>query len=185
MSEGLITGLGFLTSSFGFSCIRPQEFRKIHIQPKYVIYHAIWKQCLSVFNWFFSFACNKPLPVSLPLSLFPNPLHIWLLSRTRPHIYMSKTFQSFMAINVRPPVDWWWTPSILYISLLPASCTCESSGDSTTAARRPNTALIRWLIGQHAGAASVRPEPSRSSNILQGKLLSLSKTSGRTGELSG
>lgn len=75
-------------------------------------------------------------------------------------------------------------PSIIFIFPLPASCTCHSSGDSTAAARRPPSTDLVWrLIGQHAGAASVRPEPTGSSNVLKGKLFSLSEASCRTGEL--
>ncbi|PWA16669.1 hypothetical protein CCH79_00017485, partial [Gambusia affinis] len=36
------------------------------------------------------------------------------------------------------------------------------------------------LTGQHAGTPPIRPEPTRSSDVLQRKLLSLPKTSGRT-----
>lgn len=75
-------------------------------------------------------------------------------------------------------------PCILLLSLPSASCTCQSSGDGTAAARHPPTTLSWRLTGQHAGAASIRPEPTRRSDILQGKLFSMSEASRRTGGLS-
>lgn len=74
--------------------------------------------------------------------------------------------------------------AIISVSLLPASCTCQSRGDNFTAARGSGTAVVGWLVGQHAGTASVGPEPTGSPDILQGKLLGMSKTRGGTGGLS-
>lgn len=69
------------------------------------------------------------------------------------------------------------------LSVFPASCTRHSSGDSAAAAHPPAAGLVRRLVGQHAGPASVRPDPTGGSNILQRKLFGLSEASSRTGEL--
>lgn len=75
------------------------------------------------------------------------------------------------------------------LCLLPASSTRQPSGHCAAAARHPpataarsSTAVLIWrLTGQHVGTPPVRPEPAGSSDILQRKLLHLSKTSRRTG----
>lgn len=73
---------------------------------------------------------------------------------------------------------------LIYFPFYPASSACQPSHAGSTAAHCANATLVWGLIGQYAGAAAVRPEPARSSNILQGKLFSLSEASGWTGELS-
>jgi len=68
------------------------------------------------------------------------------------------------------------------LCLLPASSSCHPSGYSTAAASRPTAALNWGFPGQHAGTPPIRPDPTRSSNVLQGKLFSLSKASCGAGE---